>query len=505
MHHFSNTQSYNFFFTDKLTEAQLLALVPPSITYNRARKWSITMLDSSWARSPHSVQKWDNFTRNASGMPVDDTIPQFHRPTFIDRTASDEYGVQSALQSNVFHILSATIGARQPSKEKFYRPSALERIQGNPDFFLQAGDSLIVPVEVKTKWILPDDIIVDIFDVEDPPVCVLNSIRQIFGYMAHNQRRYGVLSTYDKTWFIWRPENDTGTLFISDVVHAEDTSPTLLRCFAYIMSLARQDSHCPFPPPSPPGSREDYDDTPEEHDDEHKEPTHQPRKEFSPRLETKEQGSDRAIAGKTGITSKKNQPNTKGKPGASDKKQLNRRELKLEKFDWNSFEVTEYLGEGRCGTTFEGTLRGERVAIKLTDLWQYPVLHKEMLREARVYVKLGKLQGHGIPKLKGVGYTAGGLFALMTEFGGSPIQVENLDDKMREMIVGVLANIHVEGYLHGDVRCENILVEYCQYGPRIRFIDFGFSRRISRRKQSVCEMVALKKMIRFPKKHRCLE
>jgi hypothetical protein len=93
-----------------------------------------------------------------------------------------------------------------------------------------------------------------------------------------------------------------------------------------------------------------------------------------------------------------------------------------EKLDGDSFALTDLLGVRRCGTVFEGTGRGQRVAIKLTDLWQYPVFHTEMLREARVYVKLGKLQGHGIPKFKGVGYySAGGLCALMTEFAGEPV------------------------------------------------------------------------------------
>jgi serine/threonine protein kinase len=167
--------------------------------------------------------------------------------------------------------------------------------------------------------------------------------------------------------------------------------------------------------------------------------------------------------------------------------------------------VTELLGDGRCGTVFDGTLRGERVAIKLTDLWHDPQYHMEMLSEARVYLKLGKLQGHGIPKLKGVGYTAGGLFALMTEFVGEPIDVENLNDEMREMIVGVLASIHGQGFLHGDIKRDNILVEYCLDGPRITFIDFGFSRRLSSRKESLREMATLRRLIGFSSKKRRLE
>jgi len=83
------------------------------------------------------------------------------------------------------------------------------------------------------------------------------------------------------------------------------------------------------------------------------------------------QGSGRGDAGRRGgssITRKRNQRNAPGKRGAPDKKQLNG-ELKLEKFDGNSFEVADVLGEERCGNVFEGTLRGERVAIKLCDLW----------------------------------------------------------------------------------------------------------------------------------------
>jgi tRNA A-37 threonylcarbamoyl transferase component Bud32 len=330
-------------------------------------------------------------------------------------------------------------------------------------------------------------------------ICVINSIRQIFGYMAHNKRRYGILSTYDRTWFLLRPNNDPAALFISDVVKCEDQRPTLLRCFAYIMSLARQDSGCPSPPRSPLRTLEDN-ESPEEKDDD-EDSTYQPPKGSSSGSGRGGHGSGRGNAGSRGGSSntrKRNPRNTRGKRGAPDNKQLNR-ELKLEKFDWDSFEMADVLGEGRCGKVFEGTLRGERVAIKLCDLWQHPELHDEMLREAGVYVELGKLQGRGIPELKGVGYTAGGLFALMTEFGGSPMEVENLNDQKRRMIKGVLASIHGEGYLHGDLRSDNILVEDCHGGPRVKIIDFGFSRKFSSRKESEREMAVLKKLISTPR------
>jgi len=326
----------SFIFTAKLTETQLLALVPPSIAYMRAEgKSKATTYHPLWARSPHSVQKWDNFIQNADEMDVDDdTTPQFKKPRFFKNfEASEERDVQDALRFNVLDALSMTIGRGQPSKEEFFSMRLLEQesfssgvlkiINGSPDFVLLAGryNLFLLPVEVRTKWILPDDNIVEILDAEHPPVCVSNSITQIFGYMAHNKRRYGVLSTYDKTWFLQRPENDTGALFISDAVACEDASPTLLRCFAYIMSLARQnDSDCPFPSPSsPPQTLGDNYRSSEEKDDGDEEDEQLPR----------------------GFSGRRDPHKNRAKREAPSNKQLNRGELTLEKFDWCSFEVRQ--------------------------------------------------------------------------------------------------------------------------------------------------------------------
>ena len=120
----------------------------------------------------------------------------------------------------------------------------------------------------------------------------------------------------------------------------------------------------------------------------------------------------------------------------------------------------------------------------------------------RFWQKLGRIWHWNhykdtILKLKGVGYTGGGLFALVTELGGSPIEVENLNDEMRERIIKLLASIHAQGLLHGDIRRENILIRYCHDGFNIMFIDFGFSRKISNRKESQKEMIALKVILRI--------
>lgn len=165
-------------------------------------------------------------------------------------------------------------------------------------------------------------------------------------------------------------------------------------------------------------------------------------------------------------------------------------------FDWDSFETFDILGVGYCGTVFEAILRGEKVALKISDLWQHPELEEEMRSEARIYKVLKDLQGHAIPKFKRIGYTAGGLFALATEIAGSAIEVESLNDEEREKIVEALSDIHARGVLHDDICPENILIQRHQDGFKVAFIDFTSSKETSAKREFRREMAILKNMLK---------
>lgn len=90
--------------------------------------------------------------------------------------------------------------------------------------------------------------------------------------------------------------------------------------------------------------------------------------------------------------------------------------------------------------------RGERVALKLCDLWQHPEHHEEILTEVRTYLALEELEGHALLKLISAGYTAGGLFIVVTELAGSSFEVK----KLRK----------ADGYpfLHRDIRQDSVLI-----------------------------------------------
>ncbi|CAB4435754.1 unnamed protein product [Rhizophagus irregularis] len=62
---------------------------------------------------------------------------------------------------------------------------------------------------------------------------------------------YGVLSTYDQTWFLKREAvkvegEDHGQLYVSNTVTSTSTSPTLLKSVAYMIDLASNDHYAPF-------------------------------------------------------------------------------------------------------------------------------------------------------------------------------------------------------------------------------------------------------------------
>ena len=393
---------------------------------------------------------------------MDDTTPCYDHPRFVHQKASGKSDIQFVLNINVLDLLSDTIGFDQMPRETFCPHDAHEKVHGEPAFLLVSGDRLVLAIEVKTKRELPACDIVEMYqenhkDLKEhraPSVPVIDHIKEIYGYMGHNKLQFGALSTYENTWFIRRPPDNPSKLFISEAVTNSAADPTLLQCFAYIMSLARRGLNSPFPPPAPPSP---------------------PTADCKP---PSEKGDD---------ASKRSQADIEGDSEAAGTVQPEPLP-KLEDFGWDGLKLLGVLGRGRSGTVYRAVLRGEEVAYKLCDLWKHPEYEKELLNEGKIYTLLKELQGRSIPKLKGIGYTSGGFMAIATEIAGSPILAKELSVQERDEIIAVLSEIHDCGILHKDIGPQNILIH--RHGDRFKvmFIDFSVSREFSEKKEARREM-----------------
>ncbi|RIB14392.1 hypothetical protein C2G38_2195271 [Gigaspora rosea] len=74
-----------------------------------------------------------------------------------------------------------------------------------------------------------------------------NVVNQVYSYMAELGLQYGVLSTYDNHWFLFRPKDNPTELQISPALQRNSTSPPVLKAYAYLVHVAMDDSESSHP------------------------------------------------------------------------------------------------------------------------------------------------------------------------------------------------------------------------------------------------------------------
>ena len=419
---------------------------------------------------------WDGFINDVGQRHWNHT-PDYSHPTFLQYgRLSCEETVRFAFDANVLMPLSMLT----QGEEIFGRYTLFDSVEGQPDFIQGVPKrKLRLIIEVKTMWSLSEDNLVTAWAqdlVENPDDTTARSpiyhhLRQIFGYLSANQLQFGVITTYQNTWFLRRPTDNPGELQISPVIRWDNQQPTLFQCFHHLTLLAREKHDCALAPPTPPPPLMPPSDSDTPPDNERGDPSYKDGGQ-------KRKRSSRNVRGNTNKRSKgSNKGGVMIDRGAEHERlEFFEKHPHLEFFDWGSYKVLDVLGKGRSGTVFKAILHGEIVALKVCDLWQHPDYEKELLNEVEVYHALKDLQGYCIPRLKGAGYTAGGLFAIATDIVGSPLEdVESLSDQELRIIQSALLSIHQHGFVHKDIHCNNILVKYNGNKFHASFIDFAFS------------------------------
>ncbi len=285
------------------------------------------------------------------------------------------------------------------------------------------------------------------------------SLAQIIGYMIDNRTRFGFLTAYDRTWFLKFVTCDH--FEISDAILDADsttpTSPSLMRSFIFVTSLALEKGPIP------------------------------------------------QIEMETHATQRRRSGGKNGVDGLSDKKEMNgtnntrsssgpsggcrsSQEFKAggeatesaglynELFDSlcvpllsdTDLEWGRVLGWGRQGTVVEVGWRGLLFALKMFDLSKGRVLAME--KEVQTYVKAESLQGSVIPKLvlKFVS-PSGQVYGIGLEKGSPlPEDDDSWTPQQRAGSTAALNALEQFGIHHNDVRNQNFLL----LNNSVNVIDF---------------------------------
>ena len=175
------------------------------------------------------------------------------------------------------------------------------------------------------------------------------ALTQLYGYMSFNHLAYGVLSTFDFTWFVHRVfTSDGGEIEISRAVPRTELLPTLA---AFLLMTKKKALYAS--------------------------PT------VSPILGAISPFSDENLYKLTAL--------------------LPHQFLFLRPVSGSSLGNDVVVGWTRCGSVLRGRLAGsdKLYAFKTIDITKGKGLHEEMDKEVNIYERLGALQGKVVPRFIG--------------------------------------------------------------------------------------------------------
>lgn len=154
-----------------------------------------------------------------------------------------------------------------------------------------------------------------------------------------------------------------------------------------------------------------------------------------------------------------------------------------------SSQHSKYIGSGVFGTCVLKLYRNIEVAVKYLK----ESSHKDLLNEAKI---TKELQGHpNLPILLGISPKTSTEMYIVTKFHGKNLVGITLfnalhntfpDLDLTEHVISIcqgvargLQHMHIKGYLHNDLKTDNVVLDFIQGKPSPVIIDFGKSCMLS--------------------------
>ena len=460
------------------------------------------------------VRLWSDFLAEAfnKSSSLDASNRIFNRPTFFNEFLSVEDSVVDLFLETMKFINNQRL-ILLPRPECWGKRYFFDKVKGRPDAILcsadneellKSGEASRVLAIVEAK---PDQLISTFLEdglslheaynraasmIDDGTTAftknqrLIRIVRQTFGYMVVNDLRYGLLTTYVRTWFFCRDRKNPNIIYISPEVHLDQnhtsTQPSFLECMYYLETLSTEDrtAHSSPPTDSPPT---DSDDGNNKKDD---------KSESSSEEENPKRKSSKRKWGTLKVITR-----SMARKKRDDSKGENLEDMK--NYERSQFSFGDVLGNGRSGVVFAVKLCGEVGALKMVELYKNEYLLKEILNEIKIYLgPLMDIQGIYTPKLLkfGILYEVF-VFALTSLSGKSFAELDDITEREKQLAIEGLQAIHARGVMHGDVRIENIMVDRSKSirKSRVRWIDFAWSKTGRDSKDFNRELIELRSLL----------
>ena len=219
--------------SDLVSDTDVLCMIPPNLNYPPYIITNTTTNNNCYKRAPRQIYEWNDFTNAVATLTVPTEL--CHKRTSFNVGMEDVWTkdhVNLALKRNVFGILNQL----KFHNGEFTAYNAIPGVVGRPDcIFVEDGVlRFVIENRIRSDLHVPDDVTL-ITMYNNGVEKVLNAVCHIFGYMLYNRCRFGVLTTYDQTWFLKRV---CSTLYISPTITHDNRRLTLYQCYAYIISRA---------------------------------------------------------------------------------------------------------------------------------------------------------------------------------------------------------------------------------------------------------------------------
>ncbi len=284
------------------------------------------------------------------------------------------------------------------------------------------------------------------------PTCIDQVIGQVYGYLLANRYQTGVLTTYERTWFLHLDPNDDAVMWATPPIARTATEPTLTRCMLFWMHRLLSDN---------PGDENIFNST-FDADSIHCGPGsddecyHDAETSFEPPSSDFDQHSnfsDNHVS------------------SSSDSEDIKINQI-LDAMALTRPWPNDVIGQGACGVVVQFKYRGHALALKTADFHNHKRGYKMLKNEMAVYERLKPLQGRLIPNCFGLGKIYAVAVLALSFIDADPFDRAIHDEEsVKVQLDSAIEEIRRLGVDHNDVKPANTLVERAT--GRVWVIDFS--------------------------------